>query len=98
MNTAPTLESADERQLFLFEIDVDGCETYWVAASGVYEALEIFRGVEPSDSELYGLSIERQEEAHVARKSFRDDDGTKRSLWSEFLTHKEPGIVASTLY
>ena len=98
MSVTATSDYRVERDLGLYEVELDGCEKYWIAARGPYQAIELLKTCEPDDGELCDLTVEQLNEKLASKKSFHDDDGTTLTMWEAFQKQTEPGIVASTLY
>lgn len=79
-------ESTDSMNLY--ECDVDGA-TYWIAAATVFEAHEVLRkDVKEScgdiESDIHSVSINQIGERYAQKRTFRDEDGSRRSMWEEF--------------
>ncbi len=85
MTTAAAEPTMEQALLCLFQIEANE-EMYWIAAYTLYEALGLFREVEPDDSEISELSI--------VLCPVRASAG---AIWDTFQTHKAPGLVATTL-
>jgi hypothetical protein len=87
----------DPKELLLFECEIND-ETFWVAAHGLWHAVEVLKSVEPDDSENDSVSVEWCQQRRAEAKTFTDDDGTKRSMWEQFKLQTEPGLIASTVF
>lgn len=88
----------EEKELRLYEFNLGG-ERYWIAAYDTYGAVDVLRTVEPDgDETVEEFCVERAHEERASTQKFTDDDGSKRSIWAQFLTETAPGVVATTLF
>lgn len=90
-------EEEGKKPLLLFECEINS-ETFWIAAPGLWQAVETLRSVEPDDESCEALSIEQCFQARAEARVFTDEDGSKRSMWEQFQRQTEPGLIASSVF